>query len=96
VLPATGPVQTLLASLGGHARHDPDRAGTSILLETGRSQFLQPLIDELRRLGITIDAIIPQRQSLEDYFIGVVTPASAAEAPAAAASVAAEPATRRL
>jgi len=41
-------------------------------------------------------SVQPVRQSLEDYFIGVVTPASAAEAPAAAASVAAEPATRRL
>lgn len=74
VLPAEAELARLIDSLGGQVRSDRDGHLTSIHLETARPQCLQPLIDELRRRGLTIDAVIPQRQSLEDYFIGVVTP----------------------
>lgn len=94
-LPETGPLQALIGTLGGRISHEPGSAVTRIQLETGRSQFLQPLIDELRRLGITIDAIIPHRQSLEDYFIGVVTPAVESPPPDASATRLQDPVTLR-
>lgn len=66
----------LMESLGGRVRPDPDLQATVIDLETGRAAAVQPLLDAFRRRGVTIEALIPRRQSLEDYFIGVVTPAS--------------------
>jgi hypothetical protein len=38
----------------------------------GQAQLIQPLIDELRRAGLVIVAIVPRRQSLEEFFMGVV------------------------
>jgi ABC-2 type transport system ATP-binding protein len=94
-LPAEADLACLIDSLGGEVRIDPDGRFTSIHLETGRSQYLQPLIDDLRRRGLTIDAIIPQRQSLEDYFIGVVAPSADSSPQGPAAITFAEPGTRR-
>jgi ABC-2 type transport system ATP-binding protein len=73
-LPVDGELAGLIESLGGRVRFDAVGAMTVIDLETGRAPCLQPLIDALRGRGLTIDALIPRRQSLEDYFIGVVTP----------------------
>lgn len=73
-LPAAPSLVSLIDSLGGAVAYDEAARSTSITLETGRPQFLQPLIDGLRGFGVTIEAIIPQRQSLEDFFIGVVAP----------------------
>ncbi len=95
-LPADVALRDLVASLGGRVDFDAEDGCTRIHLETGRSQFLQPLIDALRALGITIDAIIPQRQSLEDFFIGVVQPPP--EPPPlfdSSITVVSDPATRR-
>jgi ABC-2 type transport system ATP-binding protein len=94
-LPADADLAGLIESLGGRVSPDEDGHFTSIHLETGRSQFLQPLIDELRRRGLTIDAIIPQRQSLEDYFIGVVTPSADPPPRDPTATMLEEPGTRR-
>jgi len=95
-LPGEASLHALIASLGGLVTFEPVQACTRISLETGRSQFLQPLIDELRRLRLTIDAIIPQRQSLEDFFIGVVA-TTAEPAPAdPAATLFEDPSTRRV
>ena len=75
-LPDVASLHTLIATLGGVVSFEAAQGATLITLQTGRPQFLQPLIDELRRHGVTIDAIVPQRQSLEEFFIGVVTPAA--------------------
>jgi hypothetical protein len=56
-------------------------------LPTARPQLMQPVIDELRRFGITIDAIVPLRQSLEDYFIDVVRPGAPPFPPAGPATI---------
>lgn len=94
-LPENAALQALIASMGGRVDPDPEGVCTRIHLETGRSQFVQPLIDELRSLGITIDAIMPQRQSLEDYFIGVVAPTAEPPSFDPAVTLLQDPATRR-
>ncbi len=73
-LPDRADLRDVIASLDGKPIYDPATRATRITLETERPKFLQPLIDALRRHGLTIHSIVPQRQSLEDYFIGVVTP----------------------
>ncbi len=67
-------VTELVETLGGSFAYDESRNHTVITLATERPQLMQPVIDELRRYGMTIDAILPKRQTLEDYFIGVVAP----------------------
>jgi len=74
-LPEGERLASLLASLGGRVAFDERHAGTRLTLETGQAERLQPLIDELRRLGVTLESVVPQRQSLEDFFMGVVIPA---------------------
>lgn len=95
VLPADAGLTALIDSLGGRVMAEQAGGFTSVYLETARSQFLQPLIDELRRRGITIDAIIPKQQSLEDYFIGVVSGPAEPSMDETSATVIQEPATRR-
>jgi ABC-2 type transport system ATP-binding protein len=73
-LPEVPSVLELVDTLGGSIAFEPGKGATVIKLPTARSQLMQPVIDELRRFGITIDAIVPIRQSLEDYFIDVVKP----------------------
>jgi ABC-2 type transport system ATP-binding protein len=87
-LPAINAVHTVISTLGGAVGFDAAAGSTVITLQTSRPQFLQPLIDELRRSAVSIEAIVPQRQSLEDFFIEVVRPG-----PSAAAAAADEPAT---
>ncbi|MFN0129203.1 MAG: ABC transporter ATP-binding protein [Verrucomicrobiales bacterium] len=94
-LPADVALRDLVASLGGRVGFDEEAGCTRIHLETDRSLFLQPLIDALRALGITIDAIIPQRQSLEDYFIGVVQPSAEPTRADSSPTAIHDPATRR-
>jgi ABC-2 type transport system ATP-binding protein len=96
LLPNEASLLQLIGSLGGRVSPEPDGVSTCIHLETGRSQFLQPVIDALRSHGITIDAIIPQRQTLEDYFIGVVAPATDGAIPPPPIGIAQDPATRRV
>ena len=73
-IPEMPTVMELLGTLGGSYAYDEERNHTIITLSTARPQLMQPVIDELRRYGLTIDAILPKRQTLEDYFIGVVAP----------------------
>ncbi len=67
----------IVVALGGTISFDSDANETHITLPTTRPQQMMPVIDELRRHGITIDAIVPLRQSLEEYFIKVVSSAPA-------------------
>jgi ABC-2 type transport system ATP-binding protein len=81
-LPEVNALHTVISTLGGVVSFDAAAGSTVITLQTSRPQFLQPLIDELRRSAVAIEAIIPQRQSLEDYFIDVVRPGAATVPPA--------------
>ncbi len=80
-LPEACGVRALVESLDGGISFDPVLAATVITLPTARPQLMQPVIDELRRYGVTIDAVTPLRQSLEDYFIGVVAPGAGSGPP---------------
>ncbi|MGI8604594.1 MAG: ABC transporter ATP-binding protein [Verrucomicrobiales bacterium] len=71
-LPELPSVRELVDALDGTIVFDAGKGATVISLPTTRPQLMQPVVDELRRFGITIGAILPLRQSLEDYFIGVV------------------------
>ena len=71
--PATADaLQRLLAAMNGQADFDPVEACTRLTVPGGQAQLIQPLIDELRRAGLVIVSIVPRRQSLEEFFIGVV------------------------
>ena len=73
VIPATADaLQRLLAAMNGQADFDPVEACTRLTVPGGQAQLIQPLIDELRRAGLVIVSIVPRRQSLEEFFIGVV------------------------
>jgi ABC-2 type transport system ATP-binding protein len=86
-LPDHAGVREVVASLGGNIAFDASKAATVISLPTARPQLMQPVIDELRRFGITIEAIVPVRQSLEDFFIGVVAAAPGIPPPSGAPTV---------
>lgn len=73
-LPDDAEVRAVLAPTQGQLTYNPTTGGTVIALEADTAELLQPLIDTLRRRQVVIEAITPQRQSLEDYFIGVVQP----------------------
>lgn len=94
-LPSDPGLAALVDSLGGRVVAEQSGGCTTVHLETSRSQFLQPLIDELRRRGITIEAIIPRQQSLEDYFIGVVSGPPEPSGPDSSVTLIQDPATRR-
>lgn len=72
VLPQEAEVRALIASLRGQIAHEPSAGGTIITLEAADAMPVQQLIDGLRRHQVIIQAIVPQRQSLEDFFMGVV------------------------
>ncbi len=62
----------LVTSLGGALALTPDGLQTVIAIPTGRSQVVQPVIDELRRDGLTIVRITPVHQTLEELFLDTV------------------------
>jgi hypothetical protein len=45
---------------------------TRIAIPTSRSQVVQPVIDEIRKSGLTIASIIPINQTLEELFLDTV------------------------
>ena len=47
--------------------------GTIIRVDTAKAAVVQPVIDALRRANLTIQAVRPVRQSLEDFFIEAVS-----------------------
>ncbi len=60
---------TLVRSLGGTLALTPDGQQTIIAIPTSRSQVVQPVIDEIRSSGVTINSITPVVQSLEELFL---------------------------
>ncbi len=47
--------------------------GTIVRIDTSKAAVVQPVIDALRRANLTIHAVRPVRQSLEDFFIATVS-----------------------
>jgi ABC-2 type transport system ATP-binding protein len=62
----------LVRSLGGTLALTPDGQQTLVAIPTSRSQVVQPVIDEIRRSGITIVSISPVHQTLEELFMDTV------------------------
>ena len=54
------------------AKTKSENRKTSIVVPTGQTAEIQPLIDALRKSGGIIESINPVRQSLEDLFIQAV------------------------
>lgn len=50
-------------------------SGWTVRINTGNAAKIQPIIDALRGQGLVIHAVRPVRQSLEDFFIQVVSDA---------------------
>jgi ABC-2 type transport system ATP-binding protein len=71
-LPPLPSVAQLVSALGGQIEYSATDHLTTITLKTSRSQLLQPVIDELRRFGITIETLTPRRRSLEQLFLEAV------------------------
>ena len=65
-------VVTLAMSLGGSVALNPEHTHTVITIPSGRPQVVQPLIDEIRKLGAVIESVTPARQTLEELFLDVV------------------------
>lgn len=63
---------TVVKTLGGTVALTPERGHTVISIPTSRPQVIQPVIDELRRLGRVIESVTPARQTLEELFMDVV------------------------
>ena len=63
---------TVVKTLGGTVALTPERGQTVISVPTSRPQVIQPVIDELRRLGRVIESVTPARQTLEELFVDVV------------------------
>jgi ABC-2 type transport system ATP-binding protein len=63
---------TVVRTLGGTVALTSDATQTLISIPTSRPQVVQPVIDELRRLGSVIHRVTPTRQSLEELFVDVV------------------------
>jgi len=53
--------------------------GTIVRVATAEAAVVQPVIDALRRANLTIHAVRPVRQSLEDYFIDAVSDAPSSQ-----------------
>ena len=59
-------------TLGGTVALTPDHTQTIITIPTSRPQVVQPVIDEIRKLGAVIESVNPARQTLEELFLDVV------------------------
>ncbi len=66
-------LDAVLASIPAASLPPMTREGETMTLATTRAADVQPLIDALRRGGVTIRAVRPVRPSLEDLFMQAVT-----------------------
>jgi ABC-2 type transport system ATP-binding protein len=83
--PAPGAPVTHQALLVAHgmpleARPAPTQGLTTITVATDDPEAVQPLLDALRRAGLTVRALRPVRESLEDLFMKAVTDPTTGEA----------------
>jgi ABC-2 type transport system ATP-binding protein len=71
-LPPLPGLESVVLALGGSITYEPGDDVTVMRLPTTRSQSIQPVIDELRRFGLTIDAVVPKKRSLDEFFLETV------------------------